>query len=104
MTILQPRLAAAILALGLCTGASAQLDRPTDAEATAAYRAIPAVAAASKGRQQQTVHVGLCRPGKGRPGVVCQARIKASPQAVARSVTMQFARGPDSAWVATLEQ
>lgn len=100
----QSRLGAAILALFIAAGATVRLDQPTDAEATAAYRAIPAVAATSEGKQRQIVHITSCRPGKGHPGVVCQAQIKAEPQTRAQALTIQFARGPDSAWVAVVER
>jgi hypothetical protein len=96
------KLGTLLLALMVGMAASAYLDHPSDAEATAAYRAIPAIAAASPGKQHQSVHIILCRPGKGRPGVTCRAKIKTAPKANASDATIQFARGPDSAWVATL--
>jgi hypothetical protein len=73
-----------------------RLDRPDDAQGTAAYRAIPAIA-------EQMARIKFCSPAVGRPGVEYDAAIKASPTAPERGVTIHFARGPDSAWVGEIE-
>jgi len=80
-----------------------RLDTPDDAEATAAYRAIPGVAARNGGQQEQMARVKFCSPGVGRPGVVCSVAIKKSATAAERGLTIYFSRGPDSAWVAEIE-
>ncbi|CAM5770869.1 hypothetical protein LMIY3S_03317 [Labrys miyagiensis] len=80
------------------------LDQPSDAEATAAYRAIPAVAQDNPQSQQQTAAIKSCKAAKGEPGVICTASVRKAPAAPEQVVTIHFARGPDSAWVATLEQ
>jgi hypothetical protein len=80
-----------------------RLDVPSDAEATAAYRDIPAVRAAAPGKQMQDARVMSCAPAVGRPGVMCRTDIKAWPQAPGKAQTIHFARGPDSAWIADIE-
>lgn len=80
------------------------LDQPSNAEATAAYRAVPAVAQGSAQSQQQTVAIISCKAATGEPGVICSTSVKKTPAALAEIVTIHFARGPVSAWVATLEQ
>ena len=84
----------------LASATALLLDQPSDAEATAAMRATPAIAAKQAGRQQQTTHINNCVPAVGRPGVTCTASVKDTPQARASQVRIYFARGPDSAWVA----
>ena len=80
-----------------------RLDTPDDAQATAAYRAILAVAARNGGQQEQMARVKFCSPGAGRPGVVCAVAIKTSATTAERGLTIYFSRGPDSAWVAEIE-
>lgn len=80
------------------------LDQPSDAEATAAYRAIPAVAQGNAQSQHETATIKSCKAATGAPGVICSTSVKKTPTASAEVVTIHFARGPDSAWVATLEQ
>jgi len=88
-----------------CDAAAAVfLDQPSNAEATAAYRAIPAIAQDSAQSQQQTVAIITCKAATGEPGVICSTSVRKTPAASAEIVTIHFARGPDSAWVATLEQ
>ena len=82
----------------LASATALLLDQPSDAEATAAMRAIPALAA----KQQQTAHINICVPAVGRPGVTCTATVKDTPQAQASPVRIYFARGPDSAWIAEI--
>ncbi|WP_448952757.1 hypothetical protein [Labrys neptuniae] len=92
--------ASATAALTILVSSTAiNLDQPTDDEATAAYRAIPAVSAAG-GKQQQTMLVDTCAPAKGRPGVECQVQLRLTPQGRGQMIQTYFARGPDSAWVA----
>ena len=81
--------------------AAALLDQPSNAEATAAYRAIAADSAAS---QVQTAAIKSCKAAIGQPGVFCTASVKKTPTAPPHDITIHFARGPDSAWVATVEQ
>ena len=80
-----------------------RLDTPDDAEPTAAYLTIPAVAARNGGHQAQMARVKFCSPGVGRAGVVCAVAIKTSATAAERGLTIYFPRGPDSAWVAEIE-
>jgi hypothetical protein len=80
------------------------LDQPTNPEATAAYRAIPAVAQAGGQSQDDTVDVKSCQAANGQPGVICKISMKKAAGAPAQDVTVHFSRGPDSAWVGTLEQ
>jgi hypothetical protein len=80
------------------------LDMPDDAQATAAYRAVPAVAQKAGADQRQTVHVGACKPAAGKPGIDCKVAVKNEPSAAPQDIAIHFERGPDAAWVATLEQ
>lgn len=80
-------------------GVASALDKPSDAEATAAYRPI----ARSQGDSRQetlTVRVKSCARPAGRPGVLCVTAVRRTPDTQEREVTVYFARGPDSAWVA----
>ena len=96
---------ATVLPVGLIADSSAiTLDQPTNVEATAAYRAIPAVAQASGPTQELTAEIKSCKVAEGRPGVICRADVKKAPSVAPLSLTIYFARGPDSAWIATLEQ
>jgi len=80
------------------------LDQPSNAEATAAYRAIPAIAADNTPSQMQTAAIKSCKAAVGQPGVLCTTSVKKTPSAPPQDITIHFARGPDSAWVATVEQ
>ncbi|GLS18600.1 hypothetical protein GCM10007874_16170 [Labrys miyagiensis] len=101
LTILVLLLAAAPIG---SAAAAVFLDQPSDAEATAAYRAIPAVAQGNAQSQHETATIKSCKAATGAPGVICSTSVKKTPTASAEVVTIHFARGPDSAWVATLEQ
>lgn len=93
-------LANGLIFLFLASTASPLLDQPGDAEATAAVRAMNAMATGHRGRQEQIVHIETCRPAVGRPGVLCEATVKQTAQERASRLDIHFARGPDSAWVA----
>jgi hypothetical protein len=79
------------------------LDRPTEAEARAAYLALPIVVPNGVGRQKSLVRVKSCSLAAGRPGVVCTVTIEGAPTSEEHDLTMYFSRGPDSAWVAAIE-
>lgn len=91
-------LIAALPALALA-GAAQALDEPSDAEATAAYRPI-ARSQGDSGQEALTLRIKSCARPAGRPGVLCVTAVRPGPDAPEHEVTVYFARGPDSAWVA----
>ena len=97
-------LSIAMPVISVSDNSAINLDIPSDAQATAAYRAVPAVAAKGSQDQQQTVKVKSCKPAVGKPGVNCEVTARPDPSAQPKDVAIHFERGPDAAWVATLEQ
>ena len=103
------QIAIVIVAMGLpllpiADSSAMTLDEPNNVEATAAYRAIPAVGHEGASSQQQTAEIKSCKAATGQPGVICETAVEKTASAPSQVVTIHFARGPDSAWIATLEQ